>query len=103
MIFANIAEVYHMFGNKLDGAIKEQVNDIISILFDEAIQRGYAFSSDQPIDVISGRTFFNILSRWTQLEYGITISARQVVGVFSPAQVPSEIKMVIAMLTDIEK
>lgn len=89
---------------EVDGSlIEEQVNDVISILFDEAIQRGHATSADLPLDVISGRTFFNILSKWTQLEYGCTISARQVVGMLTPAQVPSEVKKVIAMLTDDEK
>jgi AAA15 family ATPase/GTPase len=89
---------------EVDGSlIEEQVNDVISILFDEAIQRGHATSADQPLDVISGRTFFNILSKWTQLEYNCTVSARHVVGMLNPVQVPAEVKKVIAMLTEDEK
>lgn len=87
-------------GNVDVALVEEQVNDVISILFDEAQQRRHASPSDNPLDVIPGRAFFNILSKWTQIEYGITISARQIVGILSPDQVPSEIKKVITMLTD---
>lgn len=94
---------YSKSGDVDASLVEEQINDVMSILFDEAQQRGYASASDLPLDVISGRAFFNILSKWTQIEYGITISARQVVGMLSPAQIPTEIKKVIAMLTDNEK
>jgi hypothetical protein len=49
----------------------------------------------QPCDIVSGREFFNILSLWTQGEYGITISARQVIPYFLSEEVPSEIRDVI--------
>lgn len=94
---------YSKSGDVDASLVEEQIDDVVSILFDEAQQRGYASSSDLPLDVISGRAFFNILSKWTQIEYGITISARQVVAMLSPTQVPSEIKKVITMLTDNEK
>lgn len=52
----------------------------------------------QPSDIVSGREFFNILSLWTQEEYGITISARQVVPYFHNEEVALEIKNVIAKI-----
>jgi predicted ATPase len=52
----------------------------------------------QPCDIVSGREFFNILSLWTQGEYGITISARQVVPYFRTEEVPREITMVISQV-----
>ena len=63
---------YSKSGDVDASLVEEQIDDVISILFDEALQRGYASSSDLPLDVISGRAFFNILSKWTQIEYGIT-------------------------------
>ena len=83
--------------------IEDQINSIINILFDEVVQKGLASSSDNPLNVISGRTFFNIFSKWTQMEYGITVSARQVITTFTPNQVPNEIKEVISMLMDTKK
>lgn len=52
----------------------------------------------QPCDIVSGREFFNILSLWTQEEYGITISARQVVPYFRTEEVPRGINMVISQV-----
>ena len=58
----------------------------------EELQNDYK----QPYDIISGREFFNILSLWTQEEYGITISARQVIPYFHYEEIPSEIRAVIS-------
>lgn len=52
----------------------------------------------QPYDIISGREFFNILSLWTQEEYGITISARQVIPYFRMEEVSNEIKIVVSTI-----
>ena len=52
----------------------------------------------QPYDIISGREFFNILSLWTQEEYGITISARQIIPYFRAEDVSNEIKKIISMI-----
>ena len=60
----------------------------------EELQNDYK----QPYDIISGREFFNILSLWTQEEYGITISARQVIPHFHNEEVAHEIKNVIAKI-----
>lgn len=58
----------------------------------EELQNDYK----QPYDIISGREFFNILTLWTQEEYGITISARQVIPYFHYEEIPSEIRAVIS-------
>ena len=50
---------------------------------------------ENPFDFISGREFFNILSLWTKDEYGITISARQVIPYLRTEEVPNEVKEVI--------
>ena len=60
----------------------------------EELQNDYK----QPYDIISGREFFNILSLWTQEEYGIIISARQVIPHFHNEEVAHEIKNVIAKI-----
>ena len=49
---------------------------------------------DEPLNIISGKLFFNSLSEWTRKEYGVSISARQVVPYFYQAEVPVEIKSV---------
>ena len=66
--------------NRVDGAMFKEIKDV-SLL---------------PYDIISGREFFNVLSLWTQEEYGITISARQLVPYFNINDVPHEIKLVIS-------
>lgn len=48
-----------------------------------------------PYNIISGKNFFNRLSRWTQDCFDMTISARQVVPYFSPDEVPGEVARVI--------
>lgn len=99
--------------NKLQGIIDKDTLDnvIVSILNDmkedvltyssgatntnvEVLRNDYK----QPSDIVSGREFFNILSLWTQEEYGITISARQVVPYFHNEEVALEIKNVIAKI-----
>lgn len=50
---------------------------------------------EEPLNIISGKTFFNNLSAWTRKEYGVGISARQIVPYFLPGEVPDEIKSVI--------
>ena len=50
---------------------------------------------DEPMNIISGKAFFNALSDWTYQEYGVTISARQIIPYFYVNEVPQEIKDVI--------
>lgn len=50
---------------------------------------------DEPLNIISGKAFFNALSEWTHEEYGVTISARQIIPYFHISEVPKEIKVVI--------
>lgn len=53
---------------------------------------------DEPLNIISGKAFFNALSAWTRKEYGVGISARQIIPYFSLNEVPDEIKTVIDAL-----
>ena len=56
------------------------------------------FRLDEPLNIISGKSFFVTLSAWTRKEYGVGISARQIVPYFLPSEVPEEIKSVIDSL-----
>lgn len=51
-----------------------------------------------PYSIISGKSFFNRLSRWMQDCFDITISARQLVPYFKPNEVPDEIDLVITRI-----
>ena len=57
----------------------------------------------EPTDVISGRKFFNLLSLWTIENYGVSISARQVVPCFRAEEVPYEVEYVISKIMREEK
>ena len=57
----------------------------------------------EPLDVISGRKFFNLLSVWTQENFGISISARQVLPCFRAQEVPYEVEYVISKIMDEER
>ncbi len=50
---------------------------------------------DEPFDIISGKKFFQLLSAWTNEQYGVTISARQLIPYFHSSEVPAEVKSVI--------
>lgn len=54
-------------------------------------------------DKVSGKEFFNRLSIWTQQKYGISISARQIVGYFNQSEVPEEIKSVIVKIMQLQR
>lgn len=54
----------------------------------------------QPVDIVSGRRFFINLSMWTQENYGVSVSARQVVSFFRPEEVPYEVQIVISAIMD---
>ena len=53
------------------------------------------FLLDEPLNIISGKSFFKLLSDWTREEYGVRISARQIVSYLYHSEVPAEIKVVI--------
>ena len=99
--------------NKLQGTIdKDTLDRVITSLLNDMKEDVLTYSSGatntnveelrndykQPSDIVSGREFFNILSLWTQEEYGITISARQVVPYFRTEEVPREVNMVISQV-----
>ena len=99
--------------NKLQGIIdKDTLDNVIVSILNDMKEDVLTYSSGatnanveelrndykQPSDIVSGREFFNILSLWTQEEYGITISARQVVPYFRNEEVPREINTVISQV-----
>lgn len=104
----------YISNNKQQGYItKETLNEVMQNIANEmkddlircsadvnkGISKEELYSmNERTFSVISGREFFNILSLWTQVEYGITISARQLIPYFKPGEVPSEVKEVITKI-----
>lgn len=83
--------------NVMYGIAKDMKEDIVqysSETLHKSISEIYQ-ENDNSFDIISGKEFFNILSMWTQEEFNITISARQVIPYFLSEEVPSEIRDVI--------
>jgi hypothetical protein len=52
----------------------------------------------KPLNIVPGKELLKRLSAWTSKEYGIRIQALSVIPYFKPAEVPDEIKKVIAMI-----
>ena len=99
------------------GTLQDQISSILQEMKEDvmngitvAIQQNMSGKSEQaqedaweeltarwaePADLVSGKLFFNRLSFWTLENYGISISARQVIPYFKPDEVPYEIKIVI--------
>lgn len=72
-------------------AVIKKVKDILSadykkiektIMKDQADIDEKNYRLDEPLNIVSGKHFFNTLSVWTRKEYGVGISARQVVPYF---------------------
>ena len=81
----------------MHGIAKDMKDDLIkfSIEKSENSMSDIFQENDNSYDIISGKEFFNMLSIWTQEEFDITISARQVIPYFQREEVPSEIRDVI--------
>lgn len=81
----------------MHGIAKDMKDDLIkfSIEKSENSMSDIFQENDNSYDIISGKEFFNILSIWTQEEFDISISARQVIPYFQREEVPSEIRDVI--------
>ena len=81
----------------MHGLAKDMKDDLIkfSIEKSENSMSDIFQENDNSYDIISGKEFFNILSIWTQEEFDISISARQVIPYFQREEVPSEIRDVI--------
>jgi energy-coupling factor transporter ATP-binding protein EcfA2 len=83
--------------NVMNGIAKDMKDNLLqytSKTLNKSICEIYQ-GNDNSFDIISGKEFFNILSIWTQEEFNITISARQVITYFLNEEVPSEIRNVI--------
>lgn len=57
----------------------------------------------EPLDVIPGRLFFNQLSIWALENFGVSISARQVVPYFRAQEIPFEIEYIISRIKNEER
>ena len=81
----------------MHGIAKDMKDDLIKFSIEKSENRrsDSIQENDNTYDIISGKEFFNILSIWTQEEFDITISARQVIPYFQREEVPSEIRDVI--------
>lgn len=102
--------------------LNETINEIIAGMKDEVlngiaaeIQRNSSGKSEaemedaweelknrwiQPLDILPGKRFFINLSMWTQDNYGVSISARQVIPFFRPEEVPYEMQIVISAIME---
>lgn len=101
-----------MVSNKIDEIISDMKVDTLNGLtacihktedVDQTIAIEHAIEElnqrwTSPYNIISGKNFFNRLSRWTQDFFNMTISARQLVPYFSPDEVPSEVARVIGKI-----
>lgn len=89
-VIEKIKEILSSCYKKITGEAEEDPN---KIQIDEINNR-----HDEPLNIISGKKFFNALSTWTRKEYGVGISARQIIPYFLEREVPAEIKTVIDTL-----
>lgn len=86
-----VSEIVQSIASEMkDDVIKYSTDNVIGTNKEELYLK-----YDRTYNIISGREFFNILSLWTQEEYGITISARQLIPYFQIDEVPDEVKNVI--------
>ena len=92
-IITKIQEILSSNYKKIEKKVKDVGNDEKNASIDEINYR-----LDEPLNIISGKAFFKVLSAWTRKEYGVGIGARQIVPYFLPSEVPSEIRTVIDAL-----
>ena len=94
VVIDKIFEIVRVMKDEVFERISSEVEDRSGInrmgVLDESDLR-----IDEPLDIISGKKFFFLLSEWTRITYGVTISARQIIPYFHVSEVPSEIKNVI--------
>ena len=82
----------------IESIVNHSAGKVKKSYIDEA---NYRF--DEPLNIISGKAFFNALSTWTHDEYGVGISARQIIPFFHKSEVPKEIQEVVDALMNVEK
>ena len=93
LVIGKIQEILSANYKKIEKRVRNTVGDEKDPTIDETNYR-----LDEPLNIISGKSFFATLSAWTRKEYGVGISARQIVPYFLPSEVPEEIKSVIDSL-----
>ena len=70
-------------------------------VYDKALEE-LKIKCSNPIDIISGRKFFNNLSLWSQETLGVSVSAIQVIPYFTIDEIPLEIKTLIDSIVNSE-
>lgn len=82
-----------------EDSLRSVVHDIVDDLLDGYPVISYDANSDaefqKKLCAVPGRMFFSRLSQWTKKNYGVNISALQVVPFFQSYEVPGEIRDVI--------
>lgn len=93
LVIGKIQEILSANYKKIEKRVRNTDGDEKDATIDETNYR-----LDEPLNIISGKSFFTALSAWTRKEYGVGISARQIVPYFLPSEVSEEIKSVIDSL-----
>ena len=95
--------------DKIDSIIKELTDEAFFDLSEELNETVYDKALEElkikcgnPIDIISGRKFFNNLSLWSQETLGVSVSALQVIPFYSIDEIPLEIKTLIDSIVNSE-
>ena len=95
--------------DKIDSIIKELTDEAFFDLSEEVNETVYDKALEElkikcsnPIDIISGRKFFNNLSLWSQETLGVSVSALQVIPYFTIDEIPLEIKTLIDSIVNSE-
>lgn len=94
MVVDKIFEIIKTMKDEVFANISSEVNEKSGVnkmgVLDETDLR-----IDEPLNIISGKKFFALLSEWTHATYGVNISARQLIPYFHSSEVPTEIRTVI--------
>ena len=93
LVIGKIQEILSANYKKIEKRVRNSEGNEKDATIDETNNR-----LDEPLNIISGKSFFTTLSAWTRKVFGVGISARQIVPFFFPGEVPSEIKTVIDVL-----
>lgn len=85
--------------------VKETLQSQRDDIFERLVSHGMGKDVDElnyrledPLSIVSGKAFFNSFSAWTRTQYGVGISARQIIPYFLFNEVPGEVKDVVDIL-----
>ena len=103
MLKGKINEIVAGMKDEVLNGIAAEIQRNISGMNEEAMEDAWEELNNrwiQPLDIIPGRWFFINLSMWTQENYGVSVSARQVIPFFKPEEVPYEVQIVISAIME---